>query len=1397
MGGEPSYITQERLLNSEYNAALQFSRVYNNAISKGMTPEQAILEVDNSMYVGMDQNGLRYEIKGYQFDRHLTEQNNNISREDFTKIYGTRDAVYNPNAYNPSATTYNAPSTSSGNGGITRGDSNQTTNTQNVQATFDKTFNTFLNTGASPEAALKMAREWNKDFSNLTPSYVANGGLYQNSNSPTGVSDIYGQPVSVGSPLQQGINSGDIIGKSIDYSKSANPVDVAAQLNPQQQAKQELFVNAGLIPKVETAGVSFTATTQLGQQLLDQATSNQPKSTEQLLNIAPAYTQVESIKAPQTESAFSQFKEKVENTFANPKTSTAGDILGLEVSKVPLPYETKGTQVINPATLQYETPKSALIPKTFNEPGNLFDLGIKVSDLLINEGINKPKEALANPLGIQTSKDLGYINPFDSRVGLTSSPITELINPLTGKPEVYKNVAANTMGVASENIRYINPYTDSTALTQNKMSTLINPLTGKKEEFSNIPISVTTYAGNLAKAVSFAPELALWTAAPQIVSAPYITKGSLQVLNPSSNPTERVMGGIEAGTALAFGYGNELKALMPIKGIPKPSEEALQLSAKMLNQGKIAEANLMNERLSSLKALDKSAAKFGLKNPSAYEEAISKSFDYQGVAEKTLSARRTSQLVKDLVDSGLVKSKPEAEKYLQSAGVFNIPYEIKRVGSIDLYSGALGDIKTTKTLEPLKYSPDLGIYKGESKAISLMETKGSLTQGFGLTYAEGSQGRMINRQGFIYRQSQGKPGEFFILENPRGRPSKVPSVATLKEDILTNTKLLGIKNMNGIKVRTYTTEFASVPIKSGRISQNEFDTLLGSRTPLNKDFSKAFKTSKDITTDILFPGNVEVSYSAKGKLSSAAEEVIISPEKYAKALEKKGKLLFSEVPKEQWMDFTKEKGLESGGLGSFFPVKKGSFSNYPEVEGIIYVRKDIPDLLKQKTIAHEIGHFQSKDIFADAGKVEKSLGYAERPSEKYAIDFSEDIMKQGGFKVSNEKVIGTGLETVQVKQGLLQKGKGYKLSNEDLLLLPTKDKSNIIMPSGKKSSEAYLKSLYQENLVKVPPITDIKASVPKPIISKLDKSAVDSLGKISITTPAALAISGFAGKGSYERYSPSSNIPYANINVIYPKKMSSTNANEDNFLGQGKIPSLLGSGNIAFEGRIPNLGEISSGRLNISSTESYTSGISPKQGTSLTNTPSSEFRLTNKSSESFSSTDSTSAKEVQKISQKMTQELKLAQPQAEIQIQRPRVAQPTFPNRRLNFPPFEPRLRWDIPEIPGTKRSNIFKKPIKKTPPNQFLVELRRKGKFVPIAKVSNPDKAIMIGKTAARGSLSASFRVKGNKGLLALKPQEEFRQGKKNPFVLVQKAPSRLNSLTERKAIVSSRRPKGGFSMF
>ena len=146
--------------------------------------------------------------------------------------------------------------------------------------------------------------------------------------------------------------------------------------------------------------------------------------------------------------------------------------------------------------------------------------------------------------------------------------------------------------------------------------------------------------------------------------------------------------------------------------------------------------------------------------------------------------------------------------------------------------------------------------------------------------------------------------------------------------------------------------------------------------------------------------------------------------------------------------------------------------------------------------------------------------------------------------------------------------------------------------------------------------------------------------------------------------------------------------------------------------------------------------------------------------------------------------MKLDQKLEEKQVQR-------FAN--VNVPAVPPRIPPPkVPERIVFPSDDFRKKPKldrRFKPMPGFDVEIRRKGKFVSIGKA--PTKEIAIGKgiSATRNTLAASFRVKGAKGYEALAPMFGYRQGKKQPTVLTQFAPTRIKSYGEIREIKQARR--------
>lgn len=98
---------------------------------------------------------------------------------------------------------------------------------------------------------------------------------------------------------------------------------------------------------------------------------------------------------------------------------------------------------------------------------------------------------------------------------------------------------------------------------QTRGTMITNPSTLKYELPTPQKATTLSFAGITAKVLGTAPEIALWTFVPEVIAAPYVVRGTKTALNPSLTPTQRVMGGIETGGALAFGYGRGITKLIP------------------------------------------------------------------------------------------------------------------------------------------------------------------------------------------------------------------------------------------------------------------------------------------------------------------------------------------------------------------------------------------------------------------------------------------------------------------------------------------------------------------------------------------------------------------------------------------------------------------------------------------------------------------------------------------------------------------------------------------------------------------------------------------------------------------------------------------------------------------
>jgi len=89
-----------------------------------------------------------------------------------------------------------------------------------------------------------------------------------------------------------------------------------------------------------------------------------------------------------------------------------------------------------------------------------------------------------------------------------------------------------------------------------------NTLTFEVPKILEQKVTVPTIFGATSKVIGVAPELVAWAVIPEVMGTSYAIKGGKIALNPKLSTSERVMGGIEVGTGLAFGFGGRIvKAL--------------------------------------------------------------------------------------------------------------------------------------------------------------------------------------------------------------------------------------------------------------------------------------------------------------------------------------------------------------------------------------------------------------------------------------------------------------------------------------------------------------------------------------------------------------------------------------------------------------------------------------------------------------------------------------------------------------------------------------------------------------------------------------------------------------------------------------------------------------------
>lgn len=221
------------------------------------------------------------------------------------------------------------------------------------------------------------------------------------------------------------------------------------------------------------------------------------------------------------------------------QASQPTDQLGQPISKEQIFY-LNPTKEVNP-TVPFE--KSILAESFSQSKGNL--------DNFKSNGIMKPLNYLSNQTKL-TNIPKGKKNIMDIGLDILNVNNNLAINGLDKLGEMttkgYENIITENLKQPLTQDQYYNlPYNDKGTID-------INAKPNKVE--------TTSLLGFGAKALGSAPQVALWTFAPEVISVPYIIKGSEVALNPNLSTTERVLGGVEAGSSLAFGYGGEILDLV-------------------------------------------------------------------------------------------------------------------------------------------------------------------------------------------------------------------------------------------------------------------------------------------------------------------------------------------------------------------------------------------------------------------------------------------------------------------------------------------------------------------------------------------------------------------------------------------------------------------------------------------------------------------------------------------------------------------------------------------------------------------------------------------------------------------------------------------------------------------
>jgi hypothetical protein len=140
------------------------------------------------------------------------------------------------------------------------------------------------------------------------------------------------------------------------------------------------------------------------------------------------------------------------------------------------------------------------------------------------------------------------------------------------------------------------------------------------------------------------------------------------------------------------------------------------------------------------------------------------------------------------------------------------------------------------------------------------------------------------------------------------------------------------------------------------------------------------------------------------------------------------------------------------------------------------------------------------------------------------------------------------------------------------------------------------------------------------------------------------------------------------------------------------------------------------------------------------------------------------------------------------QILRPSVVSRPIPRRPTPKVP-KSRIRVPVPPTPKSDYGGVYK-PFKRKKKELATPFVRRFGKWVKLGKPVSKEKALKIGISKLRRTLAASLKLQKEDGEIIPigKTTPQFRPGKSQPTILVQKASARLGTRGEVAEIIKSR---------